>query len=200
MLYIIGVNHRAQVRERGNEDTYVQRELARHLRTAVKDFQLSFIAEEYYEELLDRRCVDSISREIALEFGIAHKFCNPNVEELHEIGCLNINSICLKLMESDEEDQSERQIRIKAGAILTGRYSPIRERFWLDRLREFCGRDGLFICGDAHIDSFCRLLDVNQIAWNVIARGIGFVQGEADEIQEATQYLRDHPELADWNP
>ena len=92
------------------------------------------------------------------------------------------------------------ELKTKTYAIMIGRYFGIREQFWLARLRECPDGDGIFICGDGHIESFTQLLDANQVVWKVIARRIGFIPGEDDDIQRAKQYLREHPELADWNP
>jgi hypothetical protein len=168
------------------------------LRRAVSDFKLSFVAEEYYEELLVQRGEESIAKEIALEIGIEHRFCNPNNEELCEIGCLDLNTIYWMLRRPNNGCLSLSEIKVQAQAILTARYSPIRERFWFDRLGELRGRDGVFVCGDAHVESFARFLGANQIATNVVARGIGFVPGEGEETRETMKYLSEHPELANW--
>lgn len=196
MLYLIGLSHNAQVRKQGSSETVEQREFAALLRSSVREVQPDFIAEELTVERLVRESEDSIAREVALEFGVVHRFCDPTEEERSSIGYRDARSIVPSLMCSDRLPFSE--VVTKATAIEICQYFPVREQFWLDRLRECPGDSGIFICGDGHIESFIRLLDINRIDWKVAARKVGFVPGENARVQEAMGYLREHPELANW--
>jgi hypothetical protein len=61
------------------------------------------------------------------------------------------------------------------------------------------GSVGIFICGEGHIESFARLLDANQVSWKIVARKVGVVPREDAHLQKVMRYLREHPELANWN-
>ena len=91
--------------------------------------------------------------------------------------------------------QAER--RRDACAIEIGRYFPIREKFWLERLNvEECrAREVIFVCGDLHIenDSFTKLLEENAVPYAVVERGIGIAEDDQDYV--ALDYLRKHPEV-----
>jgi hypothetical protein len=65
-------------------------------------------------------------------------------------------------------------------------------------MKDCIGRVGIFICGEGHIESFTRLLDSHQVAWELRARKVGFVPGEDAHLQEVMRYLREHPELENW--
>ncbi len=197
MLHIIGLSHKAQVRKQHSSETDAQKAFAECLRNDIRETRPDFIAEEYSEESLIEQLVDSIAKEIALENGIVHKFCDPNSKERRDIGYWDYVSIFLDLRSSrDDENLPEQELHLKARAIEIGRYFPAREQFWLDRLNECPGHDGIFICGDAHIEGFTRLLDTNQLRWSIVARGIGISLEEETDIRQDFQYLREHPELA----
>jgi hypothetical protein len=67
----------------------------------VKEAQPDFIAEELTVERLVRESEDSIAREVALEFGIVHRFCDPTEEERRSIGYYDATSITPALIGSD---------------------------------------------------------------------------------------------------
>jgi hypothetical protein len=196
MLYLIGLSHNAQVRKRGAPETEAQKVFAECLRTCVREAQPDFIAEELTAERLARGSEDSVAREIALEFGVTHKFCDPTEEERRSIGYYDAIWITLALIGSDRLTFEEAGI--KATAIEMAQYFSFRERFWLDRMKDCIGRVGIFICGEGHIESFTRLLDSHQVAWELRARKVGFVPGEDAHLQEVMRYLREHPELENW--
>jgi len=193
MLYVIGLAHRAQTRLHGVEPNDAQKKFSSCLSSTVETVRPAFIAEEFSEEALAEISQDSIAKEIAFESGIQHKFCDPNSDERHAIGYRDYVSIFMGL----NEELSEEERRRKARAIEICRYFPLREEFWLEQLKEFHGEDGVFICGDGHIEGFTRRLDANHISFAIAERGIGLTPEDAG-FDEAVQYLREHPELANW--
>lgn len=48
-----------------------------------------------------------------------------------------------------------------------------REGYWLDRLRSSGSLSILFVCGDDHVDSFCRLLNQSGFEAMVLSKGWG---------------------------
>jgi len=74
------------------------------------------------------------------------------------------------------------------------RYFPLRERFWFDHLPPHRDRDGIFICGDAHVDTFGFLLTRERVEARALVRGLGLDERDRDHYR-ALQYLADHPEL-----
>lgn len=197
MLYIIGLHHRAQARALGNQLTGAQPAFADCLRRTIEQVRPIFIAEEDCEEALAEHHKVSIAKEIADEKGIEHRFCDPTREQRKAIGCVDGRKLEPVMLNADT-NLSNEETRIKARAIEKGRNSPIRERFWLERLDGCRDHDAVFICGDDHIDSFGRLLKSNGVPCRVVERGIGL--NEEDEKAgwfdaAVQQYLHDHPEL-----
>ena len=191
MLYIIGLAHPAQTRRHGVELNDSQKKFSTCLRGIVDIARPAFIAEEFSEEALAEISEDSIAMEIAFESGIQHRFCDPNSDERRAIGYWDYVSIFIGI----NEEISEEERRRKARAIEICRYFPLREEFWLERLKEFHGKDGVFVCGDGHIESFTHRLDTNQISFTIVERGIGLTSEDAG-FYEAVQYLSEHPEIA----
>jgi hypothetical protein len=50
---------------------------------------------------------------------------------------------------------------------------PIRERFWLNELKQANAGHILFVCGDIHLRTFPKLLKVDGIESEIIKEGIG---------------------------
>jgi hypothetical protein len=198
MLHIIGLHHRAQAQRPGNQLTGPQQAFADSLRRTIEQVRSSFIAEEDSAEALCERYQVSIAKEIAHEQGIEHRFCDPTREQRKAIGCVDGQTLEREMLMHDDSNLSNEETRIKARAIETARNSPIRERFWLERLDGCRDHDAVFICGDGHIDSFGRLLKSNGVPCVVVERGIGL--NEEDEKMgwfdaEVQKYLNGHPEL-----
>lgn len=194
MLHIIGLAHRAQARRPEGQLTEAQEAFAGSLRRTIEQVRPVFIAEEDSEEALAERHGVSIAKEIADEKGIEHRFCDPTREQRSAIGYKDGQALELEIFMHDDTGLSNEEIRNRARAIEIGRYFPVREWFWLERLNGCRDHDAVFICGDAHIDSFGRLLESKGIQHRVVERGIGL--SEEDEwLGAALQYLKEHPEL-----
>lgn len=192
MLHIIGLAHRAQSHKPNTDKTHAQKEFEEFLRWAIGEIHPAFIGEEDNEEFLRDRGEVSISREVAREHGIDHRFCEPSKQERSAIGSKNFSEIALELAMT--ERLSNEELAIKARAIEIACYFPIRERFWLDRLNGCGDSDAILACGDIHVEGFQSLLTEEGTTYRVLRRGIG--RNEKDEpYYEALQYLRDHSDL-----
>jgi hypothetical protein len=195
MVHIIGLNHRAQARTIGGEFDEEQKIFRDCLLTAVEQIQPILIAEEDSEEALAVRRRVSIAKSVAVEKGIEHRFCDPTTAERQAIGYRDGQMLECQLFMADRQGLSNDEIFLKARAVEIGKYFPMRERFWLERLGECREADVIFVCGDLHIESFGNILDAENIPYSVVARGIGLTEEDA-RFNQAVEYLRVHPELA----
>ncbi len=70
----------------------------------------------------------------------------------------------------------------------------MRERYWLDSSADVLAEDVLFVCGQAHVESFANLLRSQGVEVTMVAERIG-VNGEDDRlIALAQEYLGVHPD------
>jgi hypothetical protein len=195
MLHIIGVAHRAQARKRNSDATEAQGLFSHVLLDTIEKVNPAFVAEEQSEEALAELDEISITKEIAEEHDIEHRFCDPNKAERRELGYQDGQSLQLAMFMNGEEDHlSREELRLKAYAIEIGRYFPIREQFWFERLNGCREEDMIFVCGDGHIESFGRLLEGNRVQCRLVQRGIGLT-AEDEWFYKAVRYLKAHPEL-----
>lgn len=199
MVHLIGLNHRAQSRRLESVRTDAQDALEQVLRGTIQTSQPVLIAEEHSQEALDERQEVSIAKEIALREGIEHRFCDPTQNERRAIGYINGQSLERDIFMGDAAGISNDEIRLKARAIEMSVYFPIREQFWLERLAGFLGRSVVFVCGNAHIESFGTLLERNRVSHMVVRRGIGGTEEEHRQLERERHYLREHPEIVnEW--
>ena len=130
---------------------------------------------------------------MADEKGIEHRFCDPTQEERVAIGYMDCRAIWQQRM---GEMLPGNELYMKAQAIEIACYFPIREQFWLEKLDGCRNESVIFVCGDGHIETFCKLLERESIEHEVVKRGIGR-DGRDDEFYRAVQYLKEHPELSE---
>jgi hypothetical protein len=195
MLYIIGLAHRAQARPPEGQLSEAQQRFSDRLRRTVEEVRPVFIAEEDSGDALAERHQFSIAKAIADEKRIEHRFCDPTREERDAMGYKDGQTLELEIFMNNEENLSNDEILLKGRAIEIGRYFPIREQFWLNRLDGCRDRDAVFICGDGHVESFGKLLQANKVPLQVVERGIGLTPEDA-WFDRALHYLKEHPELA----
>ncbi len=96
---------------------------------------------------------------------------------------------------SESWELSNEEMDAKAGAIEMAQYFPIRERFWLEQLANRLDSEVVFVCGDAHIDGFVRLLNARKIPSRIVDRAIGVNDEDKYTVENARKYLDKHPEL-----
>ncbi|SRR6266851_638731 len=194
MLHIIGLNHRAQAQQSGAEETTEQRTFTGCLQSVIQEVGPVFIAEEDSEEALAERQETSISKRIADDKGIEHRFRDPTRAQRDELHYRDGQTIEVQ-MHMRCEPLSDEEIHLKSRAIELGNYFPIRERLWFDRLGGCRERDAIFICGDAHIGTFTSLLDRERVPHRIVERGIGVTAEEREDFRRISEYLKNHPEL-----
>lgn len=193
MLHIIGIAHRAQARKPNAQKTEAQQAFEDCLRTTINRVKPAFIGEEDSEEALTKRGEASISKEVAVDAGMEHRFCDPTQQQRIDLGYMDCMSIEMYL--SMTETLSSQELRLKAQAIEIARYFPIREQFWFEQLHGGRDVDVIFVCGDGHVATFCKLLSENGVDYEIVQRGLGSNERDV-EFSGALKYLEEHPELA----
>jgi hypothetical protein len=133
---------------------------------------------------------------MATERGIEHILCDPNKNQRRDLGYRDGMELEIStFMSAEGWGMSSDEIHLRARATEMGRYFPVRERFWLDQLGERWKRDGVFICGNAHIEGFTELLKARGIPFRIVERGIGVTPEEKEDWERIVEYLKAHPEL-----
>jgi hypothetical protein len=101
-------------------------------------------------------------------------------------------------MHDDDWNISNDEARRKSWALDIGKYFEVRERFWLDKIADLKEKTVVFVCGDAHVDTFTKQLKAKGWDVHVAARGVGGITDEDQRnIAEGLQYLKEHPEILD---
>jgi SpoVK/Ycf46/Vps4 family AAA+-type ATPase len=103
----------------------------------------------------------------------------------------------LRIWQTYGKNLSSVELSLRASAVEVAKYWPLRERFWLDQLSDMHGKDIVFVCGDAHIETFRELLKKTNIESTVEARHIGVTTYDDIRSAEIGLYLKRHPEVFD---
>jgi len=190
MFHIIGVEH--SVQEFRRKITEGNLAFATCLEQAIKAFRPTLIAEEHSIEALGMRY--SIACAVACKFGVEHAFCDPMTKQKKVIGYRDIECLKKKVGKSDSLNVLlPYDIEVRAHAIQIAREFRKREEFWLNSIKTKDLSTTLFICGDAHVCSFRKLLFDRGIPSEEHSRGIGMNEKLRKLIADARDYLRDNP-------
>lgn len=154
-IIVVGTSHTIQIADQA---------LKPFLERLCRDFNIRAMAEEMNEEALaETNCASSIPMRIASALKIPHRFCDPNRTERAKLGIRQENEFRIQAwLSSSTLSDSELAARV------TESYA-MRERYWLEQLRELNVWPVLFICGADHVSSFCELLKQQSIAAHVAA-------------------------------
>jgi hypothetical protein len=163
-VYFIGLNHRHQLcgYKQGAAEKFDS-----YLHKFCHDANIDLISEELSEAAISLwGATGSVARNVALQLSIQHLFCDPSPDERECLGILTSKEIAVSL--GFEEVWSKTQ---EAEITAEERnYWPIRERFWLERLRTVAFHNCAFILGSEHVDSFGSLLGTEGYQVQVICR------------------------------
>ena len=191
MFHIIGVEH--SVQEFRRKITEGNLAFATCLEQAIKALRPTLIAEEHSIEALGMRY--SIACAVACKFGVEHAFCDPTTKQKEVLGYRDIDYLKDKVGKSDSLNVLlPYDIAVRAHAIQIAREFRRREEFWLDSIKTKDISATLFICGDAHVCSFRKLLLDRGIPSEVHSRGIGMDEKLRKLMADARDYLRDNPD------
>jgi hypothetical protein len=196
MIYLVGVDHRVQwIRDprirssvpRLPSETETRRKLdyiyfISVACKAISELRIEVLAEEMNRQILDERynhansvlelLKETLMNCVGLE--IEHVFVEPLKEEKQRKGYREIEDVS-KLLGVDQND-------IVAHAHMAAHQFPVREGLWLEKIKCNLHKPILFVCGEAHIDTFSMMLHREKIDYKEIARKIG-VQGTSPDLQ-----------------
>lgn len=190
MFYLIGVNHNAQRHPPGATLDKDQAELQRRLNEAIDDHNPKLIAvEESVATLLND---ESIPQNVAKQRGIEAMLCEPSNDEKSRCGYLDKPEIRLKLGFCNCPPALEKTA---ADAVEIALNFPLREEFWIEKLKEHLQSEVIFVLGENHIDSFSRRLQARGIQSKVLAGGIGVIEAQRGEFEAARRFPIENPEL-----
>jgi hypothetical protein len=139
-----------------------------------------------------------VNAKVAAENGAKHRFCDPDEGERKQIKYIGNQELHLEIWMHDPNwNISNEEAQAKAWALAIGKYFERRERFWLQKIADIKDKKAVFVCGDAHVDTFGRILDAAGWKVHVAARGIGITDEDRQNVANGLQYLKEHPEVLD---
>lgn len=201
MFHLIGVSHRAQMKDKDAEETEFQKDFRACLEQAIKEIRPALVAEELSDYALKKVGLAkgkeqvSLTKEIADLASVKHRFCDPNDIARLKMGYVEGSQIALNLALTSGEDLSNEEINLRGFATEIVRHWPSREKFWLDQLGDACRKTVIFVCGDAHVESFRALLKQHDIDSSIVKRHIGVTEYD-DKFSDAIQtYIQRRPDL-----
>src|SRR5215469_2627643 len=190
-IYLIGVNHTtAQSSKDGTPQGDVQKAYVETLAKAIRDVNAEYVAEEYSEEAQAQTERLSLTPKVAFDNGGKHRFCDATQEERKHIKYLGHQELHREIWMHDANwNISNEEAQAKAWALAIGKYFERRERFWLEKIGDIKNNRVIFVCGDAHVDTFGKLLEAEGWEVHVAARGIGVTDEDRHNFQMGVQYL-----------
>jgi hypothetical protein len=200
MFYLIGVNHNVQRHPPGATLDKDQTEFQRRLNEAIDVHHPKLIAVEESEgTLLDKRnrvIDESIPRNAAQRHGIDLMLCEPSNDEKQRIGIMDKSQIPLELFTSGLlRNCPSSSENAAAYAVEIALIFPLREEFWIEKLKKHLRSEVIFILGEDHIDSFIRRLQALGIQGKALVRGIGVTEAKRAEFEAARRFPIENPEL-----
>jgi hypothetical protein len=123
----------------------------------------------------------SITKEVA---NTLHRYCDAKFDEREKMGYIEGGALAQRYAMRDVPDYSTRGY-----AEEVVKYWPRREQFWADKLNDVQDKDAIFVCGDAHIESFQKTLEKNGLSSTVYSRRIGMDQHDDDCWTRIQAYL-----------
>jgi hypothetical protein len=146
------------------------------LEETIAALKPSVVAEEFNQELLDKHNgAESLllckTKDIESRTGtkIEHIFAEPELAEKKAKGYKCEEKIKAILTAKMHREPTSKQIM----AHMIAHQHPIRERIWLEKIREHLNSEMLFVCGDIHLSAFRRFLRERGIRCRIAKRKIG---------------------------
>jgi hypothetical protein len=178
----------------------VREEQARYS-VLIEDFLRKFdscvVPEEYTAAMLEEAKSRSILFEIKSAYEIRngveieHIFAEPCMAEKKARGYKEPEAIKALLKVHNGRNPTCEEIM----AHVIAHQHPIREEFWLDRVRDNLSKNILFVCGDIHLATFPILLQRERIGYEIIEERVG-VRSTTTLDYRALEYARCNGMLA----
>jgi hypothetical protein len=170
------------------------------LNESIDAYRPKLIAvEESEDTLIDPRsgvADESIPRNIALLHGIDPMLCEPLDDEKAPIGYKNNLDIKQELAIAGL--LCDCPLDLQDAAVLAVEIAtmfPLRESFWIDKLKDHLQMEVIFVLGENHIDSFSCRLRALGVQSKVLFRGIGVTETKMAEFEAARRFPIENPEL-----
>lgn len=161
MLYVLGLKHYFQNTHNKDFDKYI--------RSLIKKYSISALAEEYSTEAAFRSTNDGESQLLKMSqtMGLKHLYCDPTNEERKKLGIPTEDQTIDKLGLS-----GKKFINFREDSLISQeqkKYWHIREKEWLVRMKaaKFLKGSTLFLVGYDHRLNFSKLLRENNIKYKL---------------------------------
>lgn len=174
MIYLIGIDHLLQYN--GPVPPELLEEFKEYLVAMIKKLNITLIAEEFNEEFLYDvfNATEGTAEKAAEASGISHLYCDPDASEREALGIPYYADVMdmVKERHSVREkfimDRGLREEVERETALEVKKFWPVRERFWLNKLKRRLDENILFLCGHEHVSGFSALLSEEGIPAAVI--------------------------------
>lgn len=158
-VVVVGTNHDIQ------QGKKYKNEFFHYIKELCECEEIKVIAEEIND---DAECV--VARDVCNDLSIRHIIIDPNpkdyeslgIVQYHVVECSVMSEYCLKNTTSDENSTPVEELNEFRRRIALEHHIP-REREWRKRIEENDCWPTLVICGSAHFESFCNLLEEKGI-------------------------------------
>jgi hypothetical protein len=176
VIYLIGVEHKIQSIPAGGQETADQTKFRLRLEQSIEKYAATVVAEEYSDDALARASLraphEFFTGLIAKARGVEHLLCDTSLKTKCSMGCQGTEGWRMQISRLDKRDRPSDGKFLPEALEVTIDF-PLRENYWLERLRGVLQKEVIFVCGDYHVDTFGSRLFNNGIQSLVVARQIG---------------------------
>lgn len=151
IIYILSIDHKYQ------NDPSETEEFKEELRKVVKDYNITFVGEEYAN--YNPSFPESSVKGVAYELKMGHEYCDLDDNERKYWGIPSKKEIAEKLGIRRNVPLDSREYQQIAAE--EEKYHPILEEAWYQRPKDHIKEHEflLFVCGETHRKSFAKLLE-----------------------------------------
>ena len=116
---------------------------------------LALCEENSSEALAEQSLSESVPFAIARRLGIAHQYCDPNLQQRADLGIQQENAIRVR--------NWRRQLSEEEVARYLDESNKLREVYWIQKLKSQDVWPALFICGATHVESLLQVAAKNEV-------------------------------------
>ncbi|MFA4930941.1 MAG: hypothetical protein WC570_03710 [Patescibacteria group bacterium] len=157
IIYLLGIHHLVQ----WNNTLKITEEFIDFLTTKIGSLHVDLIAEEFSEEAKSRNNINQTTTEkVAEVLNIKHLLCDPSIVEREAIGYLTSQELREKFGSKSSFEGTDEFIKRKK--FEKEFMWPIREKYWLDKIKNKSFKNIIFVCGCEHLESFKFMLEQNN--------------------------------------